>query len=281
MRIYDVDLLGFGSYEDLVDGFEWDVPERMNVASEVFVRWSRNRGRIALYVERADGRRDIWSYWHLIRLAKRYANFLVWLGVQRGDRVSLVMPQGAELAALHLAVYAVGAVALPMSHLYGPDSYRHILSDSEASAIVVAEDYAHRIRSVRDDLPHLDAMVIHGTAQGGEHPLAQAVGFGADFEPVDTSSQDPAMLLYTSGSTGHPKGALHAHQIIEGYLLTFKLFFNVAFDESTVFYTPSDWAWVAASWTSSFRRWYWDARWWRTSTGSLPSAPSRSSPATG
>ena len=55
---------------------------------------------------------------------------------------------------------------------------------------------------------------------------------------------DPAMLLYTSGSTGHPKGALHGHRIIEGYLLTFKLFFNVAFDESTVFYTPSDWAWV-------------------------------------
>ena len=244
MRVFDTDLLSFGSYEALVEGFEWDIPERMNIASEVFDRWSSDRRRIALYVERPDGRRDVWSYWELIRLAKRYANFLVSLGVERGDRVSLVMPQSAEVAALHLAVYAVGATVLPMSSLYGPDSYRHILSDSRTGAIVVAEEFADRIRMVTGDLPDLETVVIYGRPQEGERSLAEADGFSAEFSPVDTASMDPAMLLYTSGSTGHPKGALHGHRIIEGYLLTFKLFFNVEFDESTVFYTPSDWAWV-------------------------------------
>ena len=244
MRLFDTDLLGFGSYEALVDGFEWDIPERMNIASEIFDRWGDDRRRIALCVERSDGRRDVWSYWELIRLAKRYANFLVSLGVERGDRVSLVMPQSVEVAALHLAVYAVGATVLPMSSLYGPDSYRHILSNSNTGMIIVAEEYADRIRMVMDDLPDLETIVIFGQPGEGERSLSEAGSFPPDFDPVDTSYLDPAMLLYTSGSTGHPKGALHGHRIIEGYLLTFKLFFNVEFDESTVFYTPSDWAWV-------------------------------------
>ncbi len=244
MRIFDTDLAAFGDYRTIADGFAWDVPERMNIAAEVFDRWSTDSRRIALYVERPDGRRDIWSYRELVRLAKRYANFLVSLGLERGDRISLVMPQGAELAALHLAVYSIGAVVLPMSALYGPDSYRHILGDSGARAIIVAESYADAIRSVRPELPDLETVIISGRAGASERSLAEAESFPPRFEPADTASEDPAMLLYTSGSTGHPKGALHAQRIIEGYLLTFKLFFNIGFDESTVFYTPSDWAWV-------------------------------------
>ena len=244
MRADEVDLDAFDTYDALVEGFQWDIPERLNIAAEVFDRWGQDRGRVALYVERGDGRRDVWSYWELTRLSKRYANYLLGLGIERGDRVALVLDQGAELAAMHLGIYSIGAIALPMSHLYGPDTYRHILQDSQAKAIVVSPGQADSIRSIRADLPSLITMVVNGEPEAGEHALSNASNESTEFEPVPTSSNEPALLVYTSGSSGHPKGALHAHRIIEGYLLTFRLFFNLRFDESTVFYTPSDWAWV-------------------------------------
>ena len=240
-----MDLSGYSDYDDIKARFRWQIPERYNIAERVLGPYAEDRGRVALFYHGPDGERETWTFWQLARLTNRVANLLRSVGIERGDRVGIVLPQCALTAAAHLAIYKLGAVAVPMSMLYGPDSYRHILADCGARAVLVDAGHADKLRPLRGDLPTLEKLLIRGAAAAGEVALDSALSeHPPRFEAVDTAATDPALLLYTSGTTGEPKGALHAHRILEGYLLTFQLFFDIDFDASTLFWTPSDWAWV-------------------------------------
>ena len=241
------DLTTFTSYSDLEERFEWDFPDEYNIASRILGGRERDRRTIALIHHGEDGQVESWSYSNLAVLTRRVAEYLRSKGVGRGDRVGISTPQSPETAAIHLAVYSMGAIAVPMSLIYGRDTYRHIISNSGARLVFAAATPAQHIRGLRSELPDLTTLVVFsGEAADGEDLFADALPSGnrCDVSYETTSPLDPAMILYTSGTTGPPKGALHGHRILEAYLLTFLLFFDIDLDESTVFWTPSDWAWV-------------------------------------
>ncbi len=241
------DLTTLTSYSELDAQFKWDLPDEYNIASRILGGREKDRQTIALIHHREDGQVESWSYWQLAVLTRRVADYLTSKGVGRGDRVGISTPQSPETAAIHLAVYSIGAIAVPMSLIYGGDTYRHIISNSGARLVFAAPMPAEHIRGLRSELPDLTRLVVFsGDAGAGEDEFEEALpsGNGSDVSYAVTSPLDPAMILYTSGTTGPPKGALHGHRILEAYLLTFLLFFDIDLDESTVFWTPSDWAWV-------------------------------------
>jgi len=239
-----MDLTRYRSYEEIIRGFRWEIPPRYNIAAAVDAHAQR-RGRVALYYEDPEGKATAYTFDDLKRLSNRLANALTALGVRKGDRVALMLPQRPETGITHLALYKVGAVAVPISFLYGPQTLEHILGDCEATALVIAGEFLDKLAPVRDRLPALRHVLVVGGETAGHLDFQAILERGVEaFVLADTGAEDPTLLLYTSGTTGPPKGALHAQRILPGYLLTFSLFFNLRFDERTVFWTPSDWAWV-------------------------------------
>lgn len=241
-----IDLTGYRDYDDLVRRFRWAIPPRYNIAAATVDTWAARTPEAPALVIDHDGVAETISFRVLQADANRLANALRALGVAAGDRVALVLPQGVEVGVTHLALYKLGAIAVPLSFLYGAHTLQYILGDCRAVAVVIGADFVDRWEEIRAALPHVRHLIVVGGDGRGRDLHWRDVVSGAkpDFTTADTAAEDPAMLLYTSGTTGSPKGALHAHRILAGYLLTFSLFFNIRFTPASVFWTPSDWAWV-------------------------------------
>jgi len=235
---------GAGDFDAVRRRFRWDIPERYNMGLDACARHVAGASdRVALHCEDSDGLERRYTFGELDRLSNRLANALRALGVVRGDRVAIVLAQRPETAIAHLAVYKLGAVALPLSVLFGAEALGYRLRDSGTRVAIADARRAETIRAMRDDLEALETVVECGNADAAEFwKLLERAS--DELEPEDTAADDPALLIYTSGTTGPPKGALNAHRCLLGNLPGFELSHNFFPREGDLFWTPADWAWT-------------------------------------
>jgi acetyl-CoA synthetase len=235
-------------YDRLYREFRWHVPADFNLAEACCARWARaTPDAVAIRGEHEDGRRADHSYAELQRAANQLANVLGRLGVARGDRVAIVMPQRFETAVAYLAMAQLGAIAMPLSMLFGPDALEYRLNDSAARIAIVDEAAIGPMRSVRTRCPGLAIVVTVGGAAVGQGELDWGVACAresARHAPAATRADDPAVLIYTSGTTGPPKGALIPHRALIGNLPGFVASQNWFPQDDAVFWSPADWAWT-------------------------------------
>jgi acetyl-CoA synthetase len=231
-------------YRTLYDSFRWHVPHEFNIADVCGRRWAQERSRVALYFEDEKGQAQSYTYAALQADANRLSNALLALGVRRGDRVAIVLPQRAETAVAHLAIYQLGAVAMPLSLLFGPEALEYRLQNSGAVAAICDAGALATVQALRPNCPHLQHLVGVGAPADGIEWSA-LLGRAADrFTPIPTLATDPALLIYTSGTTGPPKGALMAHSALIGNLPGFVASQNWFPRAGDVFWSPADWAWT-------------------------------------
>jgi acetyl-CoA synthetase len=233
-------------YDALYRQFRWELPATYNIGVEVCDRWAAAEpDRLALDHVRPDGRRESITYGWLRDTSNRLANALAAHGVARGDRVAILLPQAPEVAAIHVAIYKLGAIALPLASLFGIDALTYRLQNAGVKAVLCNASGLAKLAAIRAELPALALVVSLDGAADGALGFADLVArASSDFSPVATGPDDPAMMIYTSGTTGPPKGALHAHRVLLGHLPGIELPHDFFPQPGDRFWTPADWAWA-------------------------------------
>lgn len=228
-------------------GYEIVIPETANMATDSVARQSEiHPDRAGMVFEDSDRNIHSWSFAELDRTATQLAAGLAGLGIGKGDRVAIHTGLRPETGLAHLAVYKLGAIAVTLSQLYGPDMLAHVLNHAEAVAIITQDRAWASFRDAQEMFPTLRHRIVVGATQGDEISFATMTETDVgDFTPVETRADDPALLMYTSGSTGMPKGMLHGHRILQAYVPSLSFAYNLDRDDpNAVFWSPADWAWV-------------------------------------
>ncbi|TAM90329.1 AMP-dependent synthetase [bacterium] len=232
------------SYADAYRDFHWQIPEHYNIGVDVCDRHAlEGRGDALIVVdERGSVRR--YTFEEIRRLSNRLANLLRARGLQRGDRVAVLLPQSPETAIAHVAAFKAGLISVPLFTLFGEDALEYRLSNSGAKAVVTDTAGAEKLSAIRERLPELATVLAVGGGPGALNFAEQLERASEDFVPVETRADDPAVIIYTSGTTGSPKGALHAHRVLLGHLPGVEVPHEFFPQPGDLFWTPADWAWI-------------------------------------
>lgn len=232
-------------YESLYQDFRWHVPKHFNIAEACLGRWANDAKRIALYCEDETGMATQVSYAELQKQANQFSNYLARQKVRKGDRIAIVLPQCVETVVAHMACYQIGAVAMPLSGLFGPEALEYRLRDSAAVLAICDANTWENVAAVRTTCPALRTIVACGIVHEDICTWDDALSQEANrYSICVTLATDPAILIYTSGTTGSPKGALLAHHAIIGNLTGFVASQNWFPKDGDVFWSPADWAWT-------------------------------------
>ena len=234
------------TFETLRRDFQWNIPADFNIGRVVADDWAaRVPDQVCLEHFSLDGRHLSMTYRALAAQSSRFAHALIGLGVQRGDRVALLLPQCFETVIAHVAIYKMGAIALPLALLFGEEALEYRLKDAGARVVVTNGFGLSRLEPIRARLTGLREIVSIDGAADGVLGFAELLdGQPSVFDVVESGPDDPALMIYTSGTTGPPKGALHGHRVLAGHIPGFQLAHEFLPQPGDKIWTPSDWAWA-------------------------------------
>ena len=260
----------FSDYEQLRREFSWDSVRAeldglshggLNIAHECLDRHlgTSRRDKIAMLWEGKNGDIETYTFAQMAAGANRAASGLRQLGVGKGDRVFVFLERVPECYFTVFGTLKLGAVIGPLFSAFGPDAVRDRLADSGARVLVTSPELWARVKDIRKDLPDLKHVVLVTRRQQAEPEPGvvlwdEVMGSQPDaFETVATDAEDFAIMHYTSGTTGKPKGAVHVHNAIIGHYATGKYVLDLHDDD--IYWCTADPGWVTGTSYGMFAPW--------------------------
>lgn len=227
------------SWDDYWDGCDWNARDELNMGHESIDRHRDERGDdLALLWVGADGSEERYTFSDLADLSDRVATALEQFGVSAGDRVFTYLPRIPEHYAVVLGTLKMGAVFGAINERYGPDGIAHRLGDSRATAVLTTPENRGTVEEACSGLdPEILVVDRNGVGTDGADLLAAVDDADPGYETARTTPDDPALLYYTSGTTGPAKGVLHAHRFAVA---------NAAFIDTPAGVTEDDLYWCTA-----------------------------------
>ncbi len=237
-----------GSYEAVYDRHTWDIPEYFNMGVDVCDRHVATQpDHPALIVVEDDDDDKTFTFAEMRDLSNQLANALEGLELCRGDRLGILLSQSVEAALSHIATWKLGGISIPLFTLFGEDALKFRLQNSGAKILVTDKHNLKKVEAIWEDLSDLKTVLVIDASTTS----ATVVDFWKALEnaskaytPIRSKAEDPAFILYTSGTTGNPKGALHAHRALLGHLSGMELFHDFFPQPDDRIWTPADWAWI-------------------------------------
>ena len=242
------------TYAELCRNFKWEIPQYYNIGVDVCDKWAGDKKRLALIYIDPHGREQKYTFRDLRDRSNQLANALKANAVRPGDRVGILLSQRPETLISHIGVYKLGAIAVQLLTLFGPDAIEFRLQDSRAKVVITDKENLPKMFEIKAHLPGLKLMIVVDAGPRDDVlDFWKCVEQGRrQFTPARTEPDDPAVIIYTSGTTGQPKGTLHGHRLLLGILPGFEFYHNLFPHEGDLMWTPLDWAYIGGSYDALF-----------------------------
>ncbi|OYT45780.1 acyl-CoA synthetase [Thermoplasmatales archaeon ex4484_6] len=196
--------------------WKWNIPEYYNMgydAVDKHVDDPDKKNKVALYWEHENGERRKYTFWEMSTLSNRMGNALRGLGLKKGDRFLIRLPNIPEFQIVFLAGVKIGAVPIPSSVMFKAKEVEYRINDSSSVLVVTTPEHVKEVEEVRSDCPSLEHVIVVGEPEEGQLSFYELLERSSRYLELErTRAEDMAFFCYTSGTTGMPKGAVHAHR---------------------------------------------------------------------